>query len=92
MDLRFIRELKINWRKKIPGSITVSNALEETSEVTTQEYEQQLYKFTTEFNPNDNLQTEYNLLYKTTNQNEISDLTTISGREGQRIPETNRTI
>ena len=66
---------------------TVSNALEETSEITTQEYEQQLYKFTTEFNPNENLQTEYNLLYKTTNQNEISDLTTISGREGQRIPE-----
>ena len=66
---------------------TVSNALEETSEYTTQENEQQLYKFTTEYNPNENLQTEYNLLYKTSNQNEISDLTTISGRQGKRIPE-----
>ena len=66
---------------------TVSNALEETSEYTTQENEQQLYKFSTEYNPNENLQTEYNLLYKTSNQNEISDLTTISGRQGKRIPE-----
>ena len=66
---------------------TVSNALEETSEYTAQENEQQLYKFTTEYNPNENLQTQYNLLYKTSNQNEISDLTTISGRQGQRLPE-----
>lgn len=66
---------------------TVSNALEETSEYTSQENEQQLYKFTTEYNPNENLQTEYNLLYKTSDQNEISDLTTISGRQGERIPE-----
>ena len=66
---------------------TVSNALEETSDYTTQENEQQLYKFTTEYNPSENLQTEYNLLYKTSNQNEISNLTTISGRQGQRVPE-----
>ena len=66
---------------------TVSNALEETSDYTTQENEQQLYKFTTEYNPNESLQTEYNLLYKTSSQNEISDLTTISGRQGQRVPE-----
>lgn len=66
---------------------TVSNALEETAELTAQENEQQLYKFTTEFNPNENLQTEYNLLYKISNQNEVSDLTTISGRQGQRVPE-----
>ena len=66
---------------------TVSDALEETSENTTQENEQQLYKFTTEFNPNENLQTEYNLLFKISSQNETSDLTTISGRQGQRIPE-----
>ena len=66
---------------------TVSNALEETSEYTTQENEQQMYKFTTEFNPNENLQTEYNLLYKTSNQNEISDLTTIYERQGKRTPE-----
>ena len=66
---------------------TVSNALEETYEYSTQENEQQLFKFTTEFNPNENLQTEYNLLYKTSNQNELSDLTTISGKQGQRFPE-----
>ncbi len=67
---------------------TVSNALEETSEYTSQENELQLYKFTTEFNPNENLQTEYNLLVKASSQNETSDLTTISGRqEGQRLPE-----
>ena len=66
---------------------TVSNALEETSEYSTQENVQHLLKFTTEFNPNENLQTEYNLLYKTSNQNELSDLTTISGSQGRRVPE-----
>ena len=66
---------------------TVSNALEETSEYTNQENEQQLYKFTTEYNPKENLQTEYNLLYKTSNQKEISDLTTISGVQSKRVPE-----
>jgi hypothetical protein len=66
---------------------TVSNALEETSEYTTQENEQQTFKFTTEYNPNENLQTEYNVLYKISNQNEISDLTTISGRQANRVPE-----
>ncbi len=66
---------------------TVSEALEETLEFTSQENELQLYKFTVEFNPNENLQTEYNLLYRTSNQNEASDLTTVSGREGQRTPE-----
>ena len=66
---------------------TVSNALEETSEYTTQENEQQNFKFTTEYNPNENLQTEYNVLYKISNQNEISDLTTISSRQDSRVPE-----
>ncbi len=66
---------------------TVSNALEETSEYTTQENEQQNFKFTTEYNPNENLQTEYNVLYKISNQNEISDLTTISPRQDSRVPE-----
>ena len=66
---------------------TVSNALEETSEYTTQENEQQNFKFTTEYNPNENLQTEYNVLYKISNQNEISDLTTISRRQDNRVPE-----
>ena len=66
---------------------TVSNALEETSEYTTQENELQLYKFTTEYNPNENLQTEYNILFNTSNQNEISDLTTISGRQDNRVSE-----
>ena len=66
---------------------TVSNALEETSEYTNQENEQQLYKFTTEYNPKENLQTEYNLLYKTSNHKEISDLTTISGAQSKRVPE-----
>lgn len=66
---------------------TVSNALEETSEYTTQENELQLYKFTTEYNPNENLQTEYNILFNTSNQNEISDLTTISGRQDNLVSE-----
>ena len=66
---------------------TVSNALEETSEYTTQENEQQNFKFTTEYNPNENLQTEYNVLYKISNQNEISNLTTISRRQDNRVPE-----
>ena len=66
---------------------TVSNEVEETSESTAQENEQQLYKFTTAYNPSENLQSEYNLLFKTSRQNEVVDLTTVSGRQGARVPE-----
>ena len=65
----------------------VSNEVEETSEFSVQDTEQELYKFSAEFNPNETLQTEYNLLYKTSSQEEVSDLTTISSRNGIRVPE-----
>ena len=47
-----------------------SNEVEETSNFLVQDTEQKLYKFSAEFNPNESLQSEYNLLYKTSNQEE----------------------
>lgn len=73
--------------EKNTRTYNVSNEVEETSEFSIQDTEQKLYKFSAEFNPNESLQSEYNLLYKTSNQKEVSDLTTISTRNGLRVPE-----
>ncbi len=73
--------------EKNTRTYNVSNEVEETSEVSVQETEQELFKFSAEYNPNEMLQTEYNVLYKTSSQDEVSDLTTISSRNGIRVPE-----
>ena len=57
-DKSIIRE------EKISRIYTATNAKQETSEGVVQDNQQQLYKFTTEYNPNERLQTEYNLLVK----------------------------
>ncbi len=48
--------------------------MQDTEDFVVQDNEQQLYKFTTEFNPNDRLQTEYNLLIKSAENVESTDL------------------
>ena len=51
-----------------------------------QENQQQLYKFTTAFNPNDRLQTEYNLLIKSAENLETTDLLSESFRGSSNQP------
>lgn len=75
-----LAKTKNQLENKVTRTYTASDAVEETSDFIYQENEQQLYKFTTKFQPNENLQTEYNLLIKSSRQNELTDLTSISGR------------
>ena len=75
-----LAKTKNQLENKVTRTYTASDAVEKTSDFIFQENEQQLYKFTTKFQPNENLQTEYNLLIKSSRQNELTDLTSISGR------------
>ena len=75
-----LAKTKNQLENKVTRTYTVSDAVEETSDFIFQENEQQLYKFSTKYQPNENLQTEYNLLIKSSRQNELTDLTSISGR------------
>jgi len=75
-----LAKTKNQLENKVTRTYTASDAVEETSDFIFQENEQQLYKFTTKYQPNENLQTEYNLLIKSSRQNELTDLTSISGR------------
>ena len=75
-----LAKTKNQLENKVTRTYTASDAVEETSDFIFQENEQQLYKFSTKYQPNENLQTEYNLLIKSSRQNELTDLTSISGR------------
>jgi len=74
--------------EKVDRVYTASNAVQQTSDYVVQENEQQLYKFTTEFNPNDRLQTEYNLLIKSASNFENTDLVSSSNNRGNASLET----
>ena len=63
--------------EKISRNYTSTGIIQDTEDFVVQDNKQQLYKFTTEFNPNDKLQTEYNLLIKSAENVESTDL--ISG-------------
>ena len=76
--------------EKVDRVYTASNAVQKTSDYIVQDNEQQLYKFTTEFNPNDRLQTEYNLLIKSASDIENTDLTSSSNRGGVSNLETEK--
>ena len=76
--------------EKVDRVYTASNAVQKTSDYIVQDNEQQLYKFTTEFNPNDRLQTEYNLLIKSASDIENTGLTSSSNRGGVSNLETEK--
>ena len=60
--------------EKISRNYTSTGIIQDTEDFVIQDNKQQLYKFTTEFNPNDKLQTEYNLLIKSAENVESTDL------------------
>ena len=60
--------------EKISRNYTSTGIIQDTEDFVVQDNKQQLYKFTTEFNPNDKLQTEYNLLVKSAENVENTDL------------------
>ena len=68
--------------EKVERIYSASNALQKTSDYIIQDNEQQLYKFTTAYNPNDRLQTEYNILIKSSSDIENTELSSSSSRAG----------
>ena len=73
--------------EKVDRVYSATSAVQKTSDYIVQDNEQQLYKFTTEYNPNDRLQTEYNLLIKSASDIENTELTSSSSRVGSSNPE-----
>ena len=65
-----------------------TNALENTSEFSLQENELELYKFSLEYEPSEILQLEYNILLNKSDQYENNDLTSMYGRQDNRMQET----
>ena len=71
--------------EKITRNFT-SGLIENTEDYVVQDNKQQLYKFTTSFIPNDKLQVEYNLLVKSAENVENTDLTSNSFRDSSSNP------
>ncbi len=82
-----ITETKNVLEENISRLYTSTNSTQETSEGSTQTNKQQLYKFTTEFKPSDNLQTEYNILIKSAENIENTKLNSNVLRQGQSVSE-----
>ena len=74
--------------EKVDRVYTASNAVQQTSDYVVQDNEQQIYKFSTEYNPNDRLQTEYNLLIRSASNFENTDLVSSSNSRGSSSLET----
>ena len=68
--------------EKVERIYSATNAVQKTSDYIIQDNEQQLYKFTTAYNPNDRLQTEYNILIKSSSDIENTELSSSSSRAG----------
>ena len=68
--------------EKVDRVYSATNAVQKTSDYIVQDNEQQLYKFTTAYNPNDRLQTEYNILIKSSSDIENTELSSSSSRAG----------
>ena len=71
--------------EKISRNYTNGN-IQNSQDNVIQDNQQQLYKFTTAFNPNDRLQTEYNLLIKSAENVENTDLMSESFRDSSNQP------
>ena len=71
--------------EKISRNYTNGN-IQNSEDNVIQDNQQQLYKFTTAFNPNDRLQTEYNLLIKSAENIENTDLMSESFRDSSNQP------
>ena len=72
--------------ENIKRNYTITNTIEETSDYVVQNNSQQLYKFSSEYKPNERLQTEYNLLLKSADNEENTDLTSSSYKDSRNGP------
>ena len=74
--------------EQIDRTYIATNAVENTSEFSLQENELELYKFSIEYEPSEVFQLEYNILLNQSDQYENNDLTSMYGRENNRLQET----
>ncbi len=73
--------------EQIDRTYIATNAVENTSEFSLQENELELYKFSVEYEPSEVFQLEYNILLNQSDQYENNDLTSMYGRENNRLQE-----
>jgi len=73
--------------EQISRTYNATEVTENTSEFSLQKSTLELYKFSLEYEPSEIFQLEYNVLYNTSDQTEINDLTSIYGRLNNRVEE-----
>ena len=73
--------------EKIKRTYNATEVEENTREYSLQKSTLELYKFSLEYEPNEIFQLEYNILYNSSDQSEVNDLTSIYGRLNNRVEE-----
>ena len=73
--------------EQISRTYNATEVTENTSEFSLQKSSLELYKFSLEYEPSEIFQLEYNILYNSSDQSEVNDLTSIYGRLNNRVEE-----
>ena len=73
--------------EQIKRTYNATEVVENTSEYSLQKSTLELYKFSLEYEPSEIFQLEYNILYNSSDQSEVNDLTSIYGRLNNRVEE-----
>ena len=73
--------------EQISRTYNATEVTENTSEFSLQKSTLELYKFSLEYEPSEIFQLEYNVLFNTSDQTEINDLTSIYGISNNRVEE-----
>ena len=73
--------------EQIKRTYNATEVEENTREYSLQKSTLELYKFSLEYEPNEIFQLEYNILYNSSDQSEVNDLTSIYGRLNNRVEE-----
>ena len=73
--------------EQISRTYNATEITENTSEFSLQKSTLELYKFSLEYEPSEIFQLEYNVLFNSSDQTEINDLTSIYGRLNNRVEE-----
>ena len=73
--------------EQIKRTYNATEAVENTSEYSLQKSTLELYKFSLEYEPSEIFQLEYNILFNSSDQSEVNDLTSIYGRLNNRVEE-----
>ena len=73
--------------EQISRTYNQTEVVENTSEFSLQKNSLEIYKFSLDYEPSDIFQIEYNILLNNSDQSELNDLTSIYGRQSNRVEE-----